>query len=759
MGSVLSISILPHYDLPNQVGNSLNSFDTRNLREQPAPVGQRSWEELVQPWKVLPYARYVLKYYYGAGRLSAAEMMVAMAMRQAAFIPSGAVGGCSTRKIHLTSVGRWAGMSKARVLAVLKKHSPGLLRFVKQMQKHGADNELLTFAVRNRIPLAPQHIQALKAWVAEHAAVWQQGRAKRPLASMIEQLQKDIPNAETLDQAWAALATRLDELPAEDSLLDILGAHFGPLSPEIEALASAYETAIIQPGYNTAFTHYFADYWMKDFSSQESASILMLRAAARGSGDASVKIAVFHSLTELADYLQMDRRTAKKMLDDIAASRGALSSFISLAEPLIPGGSILLAVAMHDPLHPQHCQTGEPTRLQNVNAFDAKGIHSEACQLNSAQQIANAHRAKQIYPKRKSYSKPAQTVSTLIKESYESRPVQSQTENPQQLLARELQNADVVVSADQWKIERIFALQNITPTLSTPLLARTQTDPALTLQAIGWLIYAYEHHAEDGRGIAAPLIFAAKRFKDPIHADYLELAGLGPQSLHKAARSNYSEFWRQVGLRRGNILQKALDRGLRDLLNELLSTELECTDTLDACPLEESNACADESSVMSEGLDIADERAEEAVLIRQPAPLPVTCPQAAESAGQPADPFALGAALLAAPPAQEEPNPFDELLACFSFGDGLEIAEEELRGCVNALLSLKREQPHVFFPIFSQSTLTRIIRTACAYEIGVRLDPRRKVVFATSLVFPMAKAAAEYVFAQMLASPVVLICE
>jgi|GEM_PF-6649516 len=761
MGSVSSAFILPYYDSQNQLIKFSSSIDTRNSRACAAPPGQGSWEEIVQPWKVLPYARYVLKYYYGAGRLSAAEMMVAMAMRQAAFIPGGAAGGCTTRQIHLNGVGRWAGMSKARVLAVLKKKSPGLQRFFRQMQKHGAENGLLTFAVRNRIPLAPQHILALKAWVGEHAAAWRQSRSKRPLAGLIEQLREAIPNADALEQAWANLAAGQENWPQEDSLLDILNGHFGPLSPEDEAQALAYETALIQPGCNTVFTHYFADHWMKEFSSQESISILMLRNAGRGAHDASVKVAVFQSLSELAAYLRMDRRTAKKMLDDIAAGRGALSSFIWLAEPLLPGGSILLAVAMRDPLHPQHRQAAQDEGEQTEYAFGAKDVHRDAGAPREERQTVSSWHAKKIHFKRKPHLRQAQSASTLIKDSCELNSVQSQTENPQQLLESKQNNAEVVVPAAQWDLKRIITQQNLTPTLSTPLLTKTGSDQALILQAIGWLIYAYEHHAEDGRGIAAPLIFTAKRFTDTLHADYLDLARLGPHVLQGAAKSNYAAIWRQIGARGAKILQKALDRGLRGLLHELLPQELDGEADPETFLPEEGDSLQAECAPAGEIEGVAAAAALPEPHARRAAP---ALPEPHARRAAPADPFALGAEVLAALPAQEErtspANPLEELLDCVGFAEGLEIAEEELRGCINALLALKSQQPHVFYPIFSESTLAGLARTTNGYAINVRLDPSRLSVFTASQVFPKAKAAAEYVFATMLrVAEVVLVCE
>jgi hypothetical protein len=77
-----------------------------------------TWKQVVQPDKMVPIPKYLLRYWYG--KVSASEVMLVIGVRQASFLPKVSAETNVLRKVSFNQAGRWAGLSKQRISRLLQ---------------------------------------------------------------------------------------------------------------------------------------------------------------------------------------------------------------------------------------------------------------------------------------------------------------------------------------------------------------------------------------------------------------------------------------------------------------------------------------------------------------------------------------------------------------------------------------------------------------------------------------------------------------
>lgn len=595
---------------------------------------QRARDALVLPERVVPVPRYLLRYWHGL--LSPPELMLAIGVRQAAFLPKETAESVKTTPLRLSAVGRWAGFTPARASDLLNKSSNPYLGWFFQRQAGAAARGPAPRGVESRfevqigIPLSPVHQQILHRLAADQYIIWHARNPQGSAAQFLSHLEQRVGGAAFLDGLVEPGEPGPEpESPARQSLArqplaQLLSRWFGQLSPEERYLCQALEARIVQPKNSAVLTHYFVDRWLPELSSLEAVLLMLCRARLRG--EEPVGQLHFADVYAFARFARVDNRTAKKMIAALAQGQGALANFIR-AETTARG--VTLAVQRQDPIHPADLPRyqaalhllagGEPLEalpgarpgrtakskytparyaleiddgdLHNVDTRSALTIDPDDISLPDPLQTIVSLPAKPDHlsshnvdngpanhaaQKDKMLSPGSQKTDPLI--GLESVSRKNRESSKQPLLNPTTSDAPEitgVVVVNDWDITRILQLAGLSSHADAQkMLAVIQARNEAGEQFIARLIWAYERKTtSEKQGIDFPELYAVRHYRESPPSAYLQLAQQPPDAL-----ADGMAFYGSLREDQRQLLKPAWQRGMAGLIEELCAALYEQAD-------------------------------------------------------------------------------------------------------------------------------------------------------------------------------------
>lgn len=744
MGIALHESIVTQDQSENQeppVGDSLN------VLLDPA------WKQIVQPDKMIPIPKYLLRYWYG--KISASEVMLVIGVRQASFLPKVSAETYVMRKVSFTQAGRWAGLSKQRISKLLQCKNSYLDRFFIPVTKGGGEGQ---YRVRYRIPLAPQHLAALESLIRDEFIPWRAENPDAGVKAFVARLAEAAPDAASLSQLASVLD--LERTPDADGLSDLLQPYFPILSPEEKYWCLKYEDQIVQPGRNVVFTHYFINNWLPEMTSQEALSLLVLRSFC--SNKKASDEMMIASIGDAAQMLKMDRKTFKKMLEQIASGNSMLANFTRPSQGDWPAaGPFYFEVAMYDPINPVKQSTGNrhkqkftpachlPGKMltpewKNVDGFPEKGLPSNAGYGKNV----DAQMGKGLQPARKMLTPDRDSVDPLIKiESGTSESHQTNQEQPQRIAATQRE----VVVVNEWDILKILEFAGLSKNQNAQRVVREiQRNNRYGEYFIARLIYAYERaSAEEGRGIKAPELYTLQHYQETPSQIYLRLARRSPGELLDAYEDGYMS---RLPEDERVILFAACKRGMQSLLDNLAPEYY----SDEVAELEEDAPAMEDLETEKVEYEPQEEyetsETEESVTTRMALELPE--PPTLDSESSPLDPFAYLQNLHAQPPKDPPEGVHEEKLdnlpaeEIFPIAPGAEIATELYETWAAAMRAI-REQMRISYSTFlAGAELAGCEIDGHSCRLRLHLPEEKRNIKRNGVIYPRFASAVEAILAE-----------
>ncbi len=719
-----------------------------------------TWKQVVQPDKMVPIPKYLLRYWYG--KVSASEVMLVIGVRQASFLPKVSAETNVLRKVSFNQAGRWAGLSKQRISRLLQNKNKYLDRFFHPATKSGGEGQ---YQVRIRIPLAPEHLAALESLIRDECIPW---RAEHPGASakaFVDHLAEAAPDAAFLNQLASVLDP--DQVPDAEGLSDLLQPYFPNLTPEEKYWCLKYEDQIIQPGRNVVFTHYFINNWLPEMTSQEALSLLVLRSFC--SYKKVTDEMVIASIPDAAQLLKMDRKTFKKMLEQIAAGDSMLANFTRPSQGDWPAtGPFYFEVAMYDPINPvkhdaisRHKQKFTPARhlpgkmltqeWENVDGAPEKGLLPDPSDRKNVDGSAE----KSLPSAGKMFTPSVDSVDPLIKtESRISESIYTNQEQPQRIASPQ----QVVVVVNDWDISKILEFAGLSKNQNALKVIREIQQNSLHGEYfIARLIYAYERASVgEGRGIKAPELYTLQHYQETPSQIYLRLARRSPGELLDAYEDG---FMSRLPEDERVILSTACKRGMQALIDNLApeyyaDERTEEPEEYNPPPIDMETEKAENELWENNGIQEAEEPLAPQMAVEQPRqpPSDPACPPLIVL--QPPDPFAYLQNMHAQKPA-EPPAVLHEIMLdtapaedLFPVAPGVEISAELYKTWAAAMRTI-REQMRIGYSTFlAGAELVGCEIDGHLCRLRLQLPEDKRDVKRNGVVYPRFANAVEAILAE-----------